>query len=88
MNEYDPYVQSINSIAPSLAVTSLDDNPDDGARALQLSRATQVSPKVVYDDLDGFDQGHKAALVTHIIRNNPAIASYIRGTPRGCSLQR
>jgi hypothetical protein len=81
MNEYDPYVQSIDSVAPSLAVTSLDDNPDAGARALKLAKATGAPPQVVYNDLDGFDQGHKAALVSHIVRNNPAIASYIRGNP-------
>lgn len=81
MNEYEGTIRRLDTIAPSQAITSLDANPDDGARALQLSRATGVAPSVIYEDLPGFEQEHKAVLAAGIIRNNDRLAAYIRGNP-------
>jgi hypothetical protein len=81
MNEYEDTIRRLDTIAPSQAITSLDANPDDGARALQLSRATGVAPAVIYEDLPGFEQEHRAGLAAGIIRNNDRLAAYIRGNP-------
>jgi hypothetical protein len=78
-NVYDDIVPQFNSIAPTKAVTSLGENPDDGARALALSRSTGVAPEVIHSDLDGFEQDHKQRLTSSIVKNNDYIAAYIRG---------
>lgn len=79
MNEYDDLVNDFTSAAPVKAVTSLGENPDDGARSLALSRSTGVAPEVIHGDLPGFEQEHKQALTNGIVRNNDYIAAYIRG---------
>ena len=78
-NVYDDIVPQFNAIAPAKAVTSLTENPDQGARALALSRSTGVAPEVIHSDLEGFEQEHKQALVSGIVKNNDYIAAYIRG---------
>ena len=78
-NVYDDIVPQFNAIAPAKAVTSLGENPDQGARALALSRSTGVAPEVIHSDLEGFEQEHKQALTSNIVRNNDYIAAYIRG---------
>jgi hypothetical protein len=89
MNEFDSMrlddieaaIQRIDADARTRAITSLDANPDDGARALQLSRATGVSPAIIYGDLPGFEQEHRSALAAGIVRGNDRLAAYIRGNP-------
>lgn len=78
-NVYDDIVPQFNAIAPAKAVTSLTENPDQGARALALSRSTGVAPEVIHSDLEGFEQEHKQNLVSGIVQNNDYIAAYIRG---------
>ena len=79
MNEYDDLVNDFTSAAPAKAITSLGENPDDGARSLALSRSTGVAPEVIHADLDGFEQEHRQRLTNGIVRNNDYIAAYIRG---------
>lgn len=79
MNGYEDLISDFDNIAPTKAITSLDQNPDDGARALALSRSTGVAPEVIHGDLPGFEQEHKQALTNGIVRNNDYIAAYIRG---------
>ena len=79
MNGYEDLISDFDNIAPTKAITSLDQNPDDGARALALSRSTGVAPEVIHGDLSGFEQEHKQALTNGIVRNNDYIAAYIRG---------
>ena len=79
MNDYEDLISDFDNVAPTKAITSLDQNPDDGARALALSRSTGVAPEVIHGDLSGFEQEHKQALTNGIVRNNDYIAAYIRG---------
>ena len=79
MNDYEDLISDFDNVAPTKAITSLDQNPDDGARALALSRSTGVAPEVIHGDLPGFEQEHKQALTNGIVRNNDYIAAYIRG---------
>ena len=53
--------------------------PERATRALQLSRATGVPPLAVHEDLDRFEEDHKANLTANIVRGNSQISSYIRG---------
>src|SRR3990167_10891610 len=62
--------------AVSTAVFSLNDNPDDAARAQQLSRATNTSPAIVFGDLENFEKGHKAALTSKLLNNNEYLRDF------------
>ena len=79
MSEYEDLISDFDNVAPTKAITSLDQNPDQGARALSLSRSTGVDPEIIHGDLPGFEQEHKQALTNGIVRNNDYIAAYIRG---------
>ena len=81
MTDYQNAIDRLDSIAPTLATTSLDQNPDEGARALALSRATGVPALTVYDDLPEFESDHRAKLTTSIVRGNDQLAAYLRGNP-------
>jgi hypothetical protein len=81
MTDYKDAIDQFANVAPVLATTSLEDNPDDGARALALSRATGAPPKMIYDDLEGFESDHRANLTAGIVRNNDQIAAYLRAHP-------
>ena len=67
--------------AQASALTSLDDNPDNAARAQELSKATGANPALVYSDLDGFEQQHKAALISTMLENNQQLRDYANGHP-------
>lgn len=67
--------------AASRAIADLDQDPDAAARAASISRGTGVSPGVVLADPEGFERDRKAKLTGEIVRNNPAIASYIQNHP-------
>ncbi len=67
--------------ATSRAVSALDANPDDAARAMQVSDASGVPPAVVDGDLEHYDAQTKAALTTHLLNNNPALQQYVNSHP-------
>lgn len=79
--DYDAAVRGFDSIAPTLATTSLDKNPDDGVRALEISKATGIPAPAVLDDLDGYDSQLKAGLTSRIVSDNDVIAEYLRENP-------
>jgi len=79
MNEYDSIIKNYNDAGPALATTALDADPERATRALQLSRATGVPPLAIHNDLDRFEEDHKANLTANIVRGNSQISSYIRG---------
>ena len=49
------------SIAPRLVYTNSEANPEQGARALQLSAATGVSAPAIYGNIEPFEAQTKAA---------------------------
>ncbi|MBK7550021.1 MAG: hypothetical protein IPI20_20560 [Rhodoferax sp.] len=79
MNEYDNIIQSYTEAGPAQATTAIGADPERATRALQLSRATGVPPLAVHEDLDRFEEDHKANLTANIVRGNSQISSYIRG---------
>ena len=79
MNEYDNIIQSYTEAGPALATSAIGADPERATRALQLSRATGVPPLAVHEDLDRFEEDHKANLTANIVRGNSQISSYIRG---------
>ena len=67
MNDLSDFVNQRMAAGPQLAQANIDENPDDGARALQLSQATGVAPLAIHADLDGFEQQHKSLLVSQMV---------------------
>ena len=70
MNEYDNIIQSYTEAGPAQATTAIGADPERATRALQLSRATGVPPLAVHEDLDRFEEDHKANLTANIVRGN------------------
>jgi hypothetical protein len=63
------------------AAGSIDENPERGARALQLAQSTGLPPNLVYADLDNIDREHKTDLTAGIVRNSPVLQAYINNNP-------
>lgn len=71
-------VTQFSSAAPIKVATNIGENPDQGARAIRLSRATGVPAPVVYNDVEGFEQEHKQQLASSIVKRNSFLSDYIR----------
>src|SRR5258707_7457892 len=71
-----------NRTNASLAVTSdIDANPDQAARAMELSRSSGVDGSIIYNDLDEFERNYKAQMAGAIVRNNPHLTEFVRSNP-------
>ena len=68
------------------AISSMNNNPDDAARALELGQVTGMEPAVIHDDLEEVDNRVKAHTISQILDNNPQIADYIRSHPLAASV--
>src|SRR6516164_4295459 len=66
--------------ATSSSIT-LENDPDEAARALELERITGVPSQAIWGDVKGFEQSHKAALAGDILRNNPIISDWVTKHP-------
>jgi len=74
-------IRQLDTGARVQAVTGLDANPDEGARALELSRATGLAPSAVYNDIDGTERAHRSSLLTQMFDANPHLGEYVRANP-------
>lgn len=68
-------------MATGRAVSTLDEDPDKAARALELERLTGVPAPVIHGDLDHFEDNTRTAITSQLIRHNPHIADYINRNP-------
>lgn len=67
--------------ATQLGVADIDEDPDQAARSIQLSRATNVPAPVIHGDVENFEREHKQTLTSEMIRNNQHIQDYITQYP-------
>ena len=81
MDDYSDAIDMFRNAAPRRAVADIDANPEDGARALQLSQSMGIPAPVVYGDLDHFDAKSKASMASELIRQHPALNEYINSNP-------
>src|SRR5271155_1746427 len=58
------------------AIDGLESNPDDAARALDLSKATGAPSGAIYDDLDNAEPKFRAAAAASIVGSNPYLRDY------------
>lgn len=63
------------------AIGSLNEDPEKAARAMELSRATDVPAPVIHGDLENFETQHKAALTTSLLNNNDYLRQFIASDP-------
>lgn len=77
---FDPYDYAVTQPLQRVVGTA-DDNPDEAARAVDLERSTGVPAPVIAANVPAFEQVHKQALATQILRSNPALIDYVRSHP-------
>ena len=61
-----------------LAAVNIDENPDQGARALKLAKVTGVPAPAIYGNIVPFETQTKAEMAWKIVSNSAAIDNYIR----------
>src|SRR6266436_3316512 len=62
-------------------VASLDADPEQAARSLELEEASGVPATAIFGDVDTFERQHKAAIGSSIIADNIHIADYFNSHP-------
>lgn len=72
--------------AASNAVATIDADPEKAARAIDLSNDTGVPAAAIHADMEGFEQRHKSALTTELLRGNPHLTEYINSHPLASSV--
>lgn len=72
--------------AQVLASQHAESNPDEAARALQLSDATGIPSGVVGDNLKEVDAGYRSSLTTEIVGSNGHLQDYINSHPLAAKL--
>lgn len=63
-----------------------DDDPDQAARAIELSDATGDPATAIYGDVEGYEKQHKTALGGQIISDNKFIANWLNSHPMAPSV--
>lgn len=82
MNDYTSIIDGMFGAGPLTQVNStINDNPDDAARAMELSRASGIAAPVIANDLDGFEQQQKSRLASTIVSKNSFIRDYVQSHP-------
>lgn len=85
-NDYDNIVDGMFNTAPRAAMSAVDDNPDDAARAIKLGQATGAPATSILSDLPGADKDFRAGLTDQLVRGNPQLDSYINSHPLAASV--
>src|ERR1700761_7845383 len=67
--------------AVATAIGSLDADPEQASRSLELSQATGVPAPVINSNLEGFEQQHKATLTANLLNNNQYLQTFINSNP-------
>src|SRR5712664_2836674 len=67
--------------AKTANVASLDADPEEARRSLELEEATGVPATAIFGDVDAFERQNKAAMGSSIIADNIHIADYINSHP-------
>src|SRR6266568_6480295 len=80
MSDVD-YFGEYDKVAQARALGAADQNPDEAARALDLSKASGVPAPVISNDVEGFERDHKAALTAGFLRGNQHLRDYVNSHP-------
>lgn len=61
--------------------TSVDDNPDEAARANDLAEATGADPGAVYENRDEFERTTRQNMANQVVDSDPYLQRYIASHP-------
>ncbi len=86
MSEYSDVIQNYLGASRAQVVSGLEDNPDDAAKAVELSHDTGVPSQIIAPDLEGFQKDYRANLATNLVMNNPALTAYVNSHPMAASV--
>lgn len=83
MSDYSvaDYMAETGRAARAATIGSLDDDPDQAARAIELGDSAGVPAEAVYPDVDGFERAYKSNLSANLIQGNPHLAEYLLSHP-------
>ena len=84
MSDADDYANIIRSdrvAASSTAIGNLDSDPEEGARAVELAKASGSPVGSIIGDVDGFDKEYKSYLAGNLIKQNSHLQAYINSSP-------
>jgi len=79
--DFEDYLTEDYQNTLSHATLASEGNPDDGLRALQLSRSTGTPPQIVNSDLENADKSYKRNLTTALLQGNSALRDYVDSHP-------
>ena len=74
-------IQGSGSQVRARTTLGLDANPDDAARAVDLSSSTGVPATVINGDLEHFDKQYQGALARSLVLGNPQLRDYVNSHP-------
>jgi hypothetical protein len=83
-DDSDAFFQGQQYAARQAALDGLDSekhDPEQAARALQLSQATGADPSLIYDDVPTYEDRLKAHMVDEFLRTNPHLQDYANSHP-------
>src|SRR6266478_2521840 len=75
------FFDDVVTSAKTSNVASLDADPEQAARSLELEEASGVPATAIFGDVDTFERQHKAAIGSSIIADNIHIADYFNSHP-------
>lgn len=68
------------------ALASLDDDPEQAARSVELGKSTGDAPALIYPNLENYEQQHKAGLTASLLQSNKYLRTYIDADPMNAKL--
>jgi len=73
----DPF----EKLAVGRTISTLDDDPQEAARAIELEKSTGVNSSVIHADLEEFEANARAAATAQLVRGNLKISDYLNSHP-------
>src|SRR3954466_13522280 len=70
-----------DAVPQQKAVVSANDNGDEAAKALQISKRTGISPSLVQGDLPGYAAHDRTQTAIKYVNENPFVAKYVDSSP-------
>lgn len=83
MVDYRSLIRSdgASSAATSGVTGSIEDSPDDAARAFELAQSSGIPADQIYGNLDSFQRFHKASMASQLVQGNPYLQDYANSHP-------
>jgi hypothetical protein len=81
MSEYSSAIQNYLLGSRSQIASSVDADPDEAARAVDLSNATGIPTGLITADQETFDREYRQHSTMYLVMNNPKLIDYVNSHP-------